>query len=445
MIGGHVDARPVAAIVFDMTGVITQSPLEAIAAYSVGAGVAPESVLRHFRGHAFRQVLLGEKAMDDLVADITEDVERVEGVVLQAEGLRAAMRAGQQIAPDTAALVGELSAYRLAVLTNNTTDVVDVTEEGVAWWSDASGSALSPRNFSLIMASSEIGRVKPDIEIYRELLRRLDLPGEEVIYVDDQAANLRPAAELGMRTIHFRDAATCRSQLLDLGVHLDPVATEQSADQINDFSRSPMEIPINLSTLMTIRLKGRMTAEAVAQTTGAPIDEATNSLERGVEAGALLGANGRYKITPAGRELLARLVDEERSTIDAARLGSLYETFDEHNTALKQIVTDWQLRPDGSLNDHDDTAYDAVIVDRLLALDRAIQPWLDDLRVVAPRLARYAVRLSSAAEAVGAGDLTYVARPVADSYHTVWFELHEELMALTGRDRVAEATAGRAD
>ena len=206
-----------------------------------------------------------------------------------------------------------------------------------------------------------------------------------------------------------------------------------------------MQTPINLSTLMTIRLKGRMTANAVAQTTGETIEEATSSLERGVEAGALLGANGRYKITPDGRELLARLVDEERASVDAARLESLYETFDVHNSALKQIVTDWQLRPDGSPNAHDDSAYDAVVVDRLLALDRAIQPWLDDLRVVAPRLARYAVRLSSAAEAVGAGDLTYVARPVTDSYHTVWFEMHEELMALTGRDRVAEATAGRAD
>ncbi len=32
-----------------------------------------------------------------------------------------------------------------------------------------------------------------------------------------------------------------------------------------------------------------------------------------------------------------------------------------------------------------------------------------------------------------------------DSYHTVWFELHEELIALSGLTREDEAAAGRAD
>jgi pyruvate,orthophosphate dikinase len=37
-----------------------------------------------------------------------------------------------------------------------------------------------------------------------------------------------------------------------------------------------------------------------------------------------------------------------------------------------------------------------------------------------------------------------VARPIIDSYHTVWFELHEDLMAINGLTRAAEARAGRA-
>jgi hypothetical protein len=36
-----------------------------------------------------------------------------------------------------------------------------------------------------------------------------------------------------------------------------------------------------------------------------------------------------------------------------------------------------------------------------------------------------------------------IASPLKDSYHTVWFELHEELMHLSGRSRVVEeANAG---
>ena len=37
-----------------------------------------------------------------------------------------------------------------------------------------------------------------------------------------------------------------------------------------------------------------------------------------------------------------------------------------------------------------------------------------------------------------------MAHPLRDSYHTVWFELHEELIRLSGRNRASEAAAGRA-
>ena len=43
----------------------------------------------------------------------------------------------------------------------------------------------------------------------------------------------------------------------------------------------------------------------------------------------------------------------------------------------------------------------------------------------------------------GATSLTaahdYLASPLVDSYHTVWFELHEELIELAGSTREAEA------
>jgi hypothetical protein len=43
-----------------------------------------------------------------------------------------------------------------------------------------------------------------------------------------------------------------------------------------------------------------------------------------------------------------------------------------------------------------------------------------------------------------AGDTTWLARPIIDSYHTVWFELHEELIAASGLTREEEARAGHA-
>jgi pyruvate,orthophosphate dikinase len=52
-----------------------------------------------------------------------------------------------------------------------------------------------------------------------------------------------------------------------------------------------------------------------------------------------------------------------------------------------------------------------------------------------PRLAPYAGRFAQALEAVRAGERTMLASPLKESYHTVWFELHEELIALSGRQR----------
>jgi pyruvate,orthophosphate dikinase len=59
---------------------------------------------------------------------------------------------------------------------------------------------------------------------------------------------------------------------------------------------------------------------------------------------------------------------------------------------------------------------------------------------MARRLQPSRLRLARAAAAVRAGDGTMVASPFKDSYHTVWFELHEELMHLSGRDRATEET-----
>ena len=61
----------------------------------------------------------------------------------------------------------------------------------------------------------------------------------------------------------------------------------------------------------------------------------------------------------------------------------------------------------------------------------------------APRLGSYARRFHAALEALQAGDPRYLASPMVESYHTLWFELHEELIQLLGRTRAEEAAAGR--
>ena len=164
-----------------------------------------------------------------------------------------------------------------------------------------------------------------------------------------------------------------------------------------------------------------------------------------VAAGVAKEAKGRYMLTPEGRDLLRSRIDEERGTVDQVALRAAYEEFGVHNSALKQLVTDWQLVNGTTPNDHTDAAYDAAIVTRLGALHASFLPLAERVVVIAPRLAPYPVRFTGALQRVQSGEHTWIARPMIDSYHTVWFELHEELIGLAGLSRADEAAAGRAE
>ena len=114
---------------------------------------------------------------------------------------------------------------------------------------------------------------------------------------------------------------------------------------------------------------------------------------------------------------------------------------------MKAIVTSWQLKEvDGKqvLNDHADAGYDAAVLADLAALHGDTSAWMTPLSAGLPRLARYLARLDAAAAAAATGDGRFIASPRVDSYHGVWFELHEDLIRLAGRTREDEVAAGRA-
>jgi pyruvate,orthophosphate dikinase len=114
---------------------------------------------------------------------------------------------------------------------------------------------------------------------------------------------------------------------------------------------------------------------------------------------------------------------------------------------MKTIVTAWQMREvEGQqvLNDHTDADYDAGVLAQLAQLHVDATAWLRPLLQGLPRLASYARRLDAAAAAAAAGDRLYIASPRVDSYHGVWFELHEDLIRLAGTTREEEVAAGRA-
>ena len=65
-----------------------------------------------------------------------------------------------------------------------------------------------------------------------------------------------------------------------------------------------------------------------------------------------------------------------------------YERFLDVNGELLAVCTDWQVRG-GALNDHSDAAYDGKVVDRLQAVEGAVQPIVTDLSDLLDRYAPY--------------------------------------------------------
>jgi hypothetical protein len=204
-------------------------------------------------------------------------------------------------------------------------------------------------------------------------------------------------------------------------------------------------VTIELRVLQALRLKGRATPHDVAAAAGVPADQLGPVLAELGAAGHCEEARDRLKLTKPGRTHLEDLLARERTTVDQAALAAAYHDFDAYNSAFKQLVTDWQLTDGTTPNDHTDAEYDAKIVTRLAELHAGFAPLVDRLVGLAPRLAPYPARFGAALARVEAGEHTWLARPMIDSYHTVWFELHEDLIGLAGLSRADEAAAGRAE
>ena len=114
---------------------------------------------------------------------------------------------------------------------------------------------------------------------------------------------------------------------------------------------------------------------------------------------------------------------------------------------MKEIITGWQMREVGGqqvINDHTDEVHDGGVLVEFQSLHRNASAWLESLVAGLPRLARYVARLARAATQIDNGDTMYLATPRVDSFHSVWFELHEDLILLAGRTREDEVAAGRA-
>lgn len=199
---------------------------------------------------------------------------------------------------------------------------------------------------------------------------------------------------------------------------------------------------IELEVLQAIRLKGRIAPADIAATLGEEPNAVAAAVTAATEAGLLIEGK-TVRLSPEGRARLNELLAAERENADQAAISAAYDKFRSVNADFKALVADWQLT-DGEPNAHDNQEYDSAVLARLVDVHERVTPVTAAVASQLPRLARYSDKLAAALAKIQLGDTTWLTRPIADSYHTVWFELHEELILAAGLTRESEAQAGHA-
>lgn len=207
-----------------------------------------------------------------------------------------------------------------------------------------------------------------------------------------------------------------------------------------------------LLVLHALRLKGVAGEDAVAGAVEVDPAEVARRLAELAASDLVVRRDGLltgWQLTASGREeherLLAGELDATGSRPEAERA---YRRFRTLNPGVLEACSRWQVKEvAGRLvrNDHADLAYDEKVLNDLdHALADGAVPLFRRLPEALARFGRYGPQLDSALVRARAGEGDYVTKPVLPSFHTVWFELHEDLLATLGLDRAAES-AGSAD
>jgi hypothetical protein len=197
----------------------------------------------------------------------------------------------------------------------------------------------------------------------------------------------------------------------------------------------------DLLVLHTLRCIGFASLARVATAAGRPEPDVESELIDLAVAGLvtrLAGDFGGWGLTAAGRAADAERIADELDTAGARpAVAAAYDGFLVLNPELLDLCAAWQSRPvDGVLtaNDHRDPAYDARVLDRLTDLDHRAQVVVADLAGAMGRFGRYRARLGDALARARSGALDAVTDST-ESYHIVWFQLHEDLLATLGIPR----------
>jgi putative hydrolase of the HAD superfamily len=193
------------AVIFDLGGVVLESPFDVIAQteheHGLTAGffnriaARPDGAwARHETGRVgrceFVEQFGAECHAEGADIDVALLLDSIESYAVPRPRMMEAIRRVRA------------AGYTVAALTNN-------WESPAADWE----VPLFQSEFDVFVESWIEGVRKPDSLIYTRLLDRLDLNADQCVFLDDIGRNLKTARELGMTTIKVTDAGVALEEL----------------------------------------------------------------------------------------------------------------------------------------------------------------------------------------------------------------------------------------
>jgi putative hydrolase of the HAD superfamily len=202
----------IGGVVCDFGGVLTSPLAGSFRAFSEQSGIplaalgaALAAIGERDGVHPLHELECGRVAEADFLASVAAELAVALNREIEMHGFTERYFAG--LTPNVpmielmASLRGE--GYRMALLTNN------VREWEPLWRPMVPVDEI----FELVVDSAFVGMRKPDREIYELTVRRLGVPAEECLFIDDIEANCDGARAAGMHAVVYRDPDQATSDI----------------------------------------------------------------------------------------------------------------------------------------------------------------------------------------------------------------------------------------
>ena len=201
---------PRKGLLVDFGGVLTTNVFQSFQDFCQAEGLAPGAVRDRFRGDPEAQRLLFDLEEGKLTEEEFEPRFAAVLGVAEPAGLIDRLFAGMRA--DEAMLDAVAAAKRAGVRTGLVSN---------SWGKGRYDRSRFPELFDGTVISGEVGMRKPLPEIYALGAEAIGLEPGDCVFVDDLPPNLKPAAQLGMATVHHVAADQTIPQLEELlGVSL---------------------------------------------------------------------------------------------------------------------------------------------------------------------------------------------------------------------------------